>query len=520
VRIKRIFKQNELWAVVSGILLTASFPKIDLSLSAWFALVPLLICLSRLSPGSGFRIGFLAGVSHFLTLMYWLVHTMQIYGYLPWYLSVAILFLLACYLALFFALFSYALIRLCRTPLSFFILTPVLWVALEYVRSFLLSGLPWELIGYSQYRLLPILQGADVFGVYGLSFLILLSNAAVSLVFLSLTGKTWKGAGVSKRFAAACGLVFIICFSLTWVYGKHRLQTVEQWAHSAPTAKVAVVQGNIDQAVKWDHRFQNAVTEKYIRMSRTVGKQSPDLIVWPETATPFYLKLDPEPSEKLFDGVKEIGIDFLLGSPFYTQRKDRIDYYNRAYLVRADGSIGGKYDKVHLVPFGEYIPFEAYIPFLGKMVAEVGDFVPGRKGSTIPWRGHRLGMQICFEIIFPNLSRKMTQNGAELLINITNDAWFGRTGASFQHFSMAAFRAVENRRALVRAANTGISGFIDPTGRTMAATRLFEDATQIQTVPLLSQKTLYTRWGDLLAMVCLAVALIWAGVKMLIVKMS
>ena len=152
------------------------------------------------------------------------------------------------------------------------------------------------------------------------------------------------------------------------------------------------------------------------------------------------------------------------------------------------------------------------------MVAEVGDFIPGRKGSTIPWREHRLGMQICFEIIFPNLSRKMAQNGAELLINITNDAWFGRTGAPFQHFSMAVFRAVENRRALARAANTGISGFIDPAGRTMAATRLLEDATRIQTIPLLTQKTFYTRWGDLLAMACLAVALIWAGVKMLIVK--
>ena len=518
MRANRIFKQNELWAVVSGVLLTASFPKIDLSLFAWFALAPLLISLTRLSPKSGFRIGFIAGISHFLTLMYWLVHTMQIYGYLPWYLSVAILFLLSCYLALFFAVFSYALNRLCRTPLSFFILTPVLWVSLEYVRSFLFTGLPWELIGYSQYGLLPIIQVADIFGVYGLSFLILLSNAAVSLIILSFSGKTWQGAGVSKRFAAACGLVFITCFSLTWLYGKHRLHTVEQWARSAPTARVAVVQGNINQSVKWDHRFQDAVTEKYIRMSRMVGKQSPDLIVWPETATPFYLMLDEAPSLKLFNGVKETGIDFLLGSPYYTRRKTRVDYYNRAYLVRADGSIGGTYDKVHLVPFGEYVPFEKYLPFLGKMVAEVGDFIPGRKGSTIPWREHRLGMQICFEIIFPNLSRKMAQNGAELLINITNDAWFGRTGAPFQHFSMAVFRAVENRRALARAANTGISGFIDPAGRTMAATRLLEDATRIQTIPLLTQKTFYTRWGDLLAMACLIVALIWAGVKMLIVK--
>lgn len=515
-----MLKKGEIWAIASGLLLTAAFPKMNWSFFAWVAWVPLLMSLIHLSPKSGFRIGFLAGITHYLTLMYWLVHTMRTYGFLPWYLSVAILFLLSCYLALFFAVFSYGINRLCRTPQSFFILAPALWIALEYVRSFLLTGLPWELLGYSQHDLLPVIQVADIFGVYGVSFLVLLSNAAVTLTIIAFSGKTWQGSRVSRRFAAASVSVFILCFALAWLYGAQRIKTVDHWIRSAPTASVAVVQGNIDQAVKWDRRFQDATTEKYLRMSQAVGEKSPDLIVWPETATPFYLLRDAEPTAMLLDGIRGIGIDFLLGSPYYTRRKDGIDYYNRAYLIRSDGSIGEAYDKVHLVPFGEYVPFEQYLPFLGKMVAEVGDFKPGSRGRTIPWQNYRIGMQICYEIIFPNLSRNMAQNAAELLVNITNDAWFGKTAAPFQHFAMAAFRAVENRRSLVRAANTGISGFVDPVGRTLSATPLFEDAARVQTIPLLTQKTVYTRWGDLFAMACLAVTLIWAGVKMLIVKTS
>lgn len=514
----RILNKGEFWAVVSGLLLTAAFPKIDGFFVAWFALVPLLVTLSRLSAKSGFRIGFLAGIAHYLTLMYWLVHTMKTYGYLPWYLSVAILFLLSCYLALFFAVFSFGITRLRSSPQGFFILVPLLWVALEYVRSFLFTGLPWALIGYSQHRLLPVIQPVDIFGVYGISFLVLMSNAAFTLVVLALSGKTWQGNPVSKPIAGISVLVFILCFGSAWVYGVQRIKTVDRWMGSAPTANVAVVQGNIDQAVKWDRRFQDATTEKYLRMSRAAGNGSPDLIVWPETATPFYLIHDAEPTAALIHGIRTVGIDFILGSPYYTRGKDGIDHYNRAYLIRSDGSIGDTYDKVHLVPFGEYVPFEQYLPFLGKMVAEVGDFKPGAKGRTIPWRNHRIGMQICYEIIFPNLSRNMVQNGAELLINITNDAWFGKTAAPSQHVTMTAFRAVENRRSLVRAANTGISGFIDPVGRTLTATPLFEDAVRSQTIPLLSRKTFYTRWGDLLAMICLAASVIWVGVKMVIVK--
>jgi apolipoprotein N-acyltransferase len=183
-----------------------------------------------------------------------------------------------------------------------------------------------------------------------------------------------------------------------------------------------------------------------------------------------------------------------------------VEYYVSAYLISPQGK-WIRYNKSHLVPYGEYVPFKKWVPFLGKMVAHVGDFVPGIKGKTIPWENAKLGIQICYEIIFPDLSRAMVKNGATLLVNITNDAWFGKTSGPYQHFSMTVFRAVENRRALARSANTGISGFIDPAGRILGSTPLLEEAVMTRSLPLLNQKSIYTRFGDVFAWACLALVL-------------
>jgi len=205
----------------------------------------------------------------------------------------------------------------------------------------------------------------------------------------------------------------------------------------------------------------------------------------------------------------------LVGSPSFISDQNRIKYYNSAYLIKPDGTVAGKYDKVHLVPFGEYVPFKRWLPFLGKIVAHVGDFQAGRSGNTIEGPVPRLGVQICFEIIFPMLSRALVQNEAALLVNITNDAWFGKSSAPYQHFSMAVFRAVENRRSLVRAANTGISGFIDPIGRIIASTPLDEEAALVHRVPILREKTYYTRHGDIFALACLVTAVLYLAYPVL-----
>ena len=493
-------------AISSGLLLTGSFPNVNFSWLAWFAFVPLLISLRDLPFKKSFFLGFLAGVTHYLTLIYWLIHTMRTYGHLPWYLSVVILILFSAYLALYFAVFSAAASRFFSKPSVLFIIIPVFWVGLEYIRSFFLSGFPWELIGYSQFNMLQILQISDIFGVYGVSFLVALSNATIFTSFLSLTGQKWQGIKVKKVHALFATSVFVFIFIIAWSYGTLRIKSIDGLIAKSPSKRVAVVQGNIKQSEKWDKAFQLATIKKYITLSHSAKRQKADLVVWPETAAPFYFLKDPRLSEMVINGITDIPADFIIGSPCYERRDKRVEYYNSAYLISSAGSVYGRYDKAHLVPFGEYIPLKRWLPFLGKIVEHVGDFRPGKKGNTLQWNNHKLGFLICYEIIFPDLSRAMAKNQAALLVNITNDAWYGRTSAPYQHFSIAVFRAVENRRALVRSANTGISGYIDPVGRVIDSTDLFQDAVRTNSVPLINEISFYTRFGDLFAIFCLVTA--------------
>jgi len=501
-------KKNIALAVLSGALLTCAFPKIGWDWLAWTALVPLLYALKALSPGRAFRMGFITGLVHFLTLLYWLVPVMRTYGYLPAYLSVAVLFLFAAFLALFIAAFCAALAAFGGKPARCLLMIPLLWVSLEFIRSFLFSGFPWELLGYSQYKRLPLIQLADLLGVYGLSALIAGANAVIFIALLYFTGKRWHGRAISKRLAAGSTMALVAAVALSWSYGHRRLQAIDGLIAAAPKVRIAVAQGNIDQLVKWDPAFQMATIEKYNRLSATLGQHRPDLIVWPESAAPFYFLYDVEPTELVFKGIAQTKTDYLIGSPSFVRTGNRAVYYNSAYLICPAEKKVLKYDKTHLVPFGEYVPFKKWLPFLGKIVAQVGDFRGGEKGRTLAWRDQQLGIQICYEIIFPGLCRALVQNGATLLINITNDAWFGKTSGPYQHFSMTIFRAVENRRALARSANTGISGFIDPAGRILASTELLQEAAATQTLPLLKENSVYTRIGDLFAMACLSLAVL------------
>jgi apolipoprotein N-acyltransferase len=325
------------------------------------------------------------------------------------------------------------------------------------------------------------------------------------LVLNYITKRTWQQQPVSIRALSAAAVLFALGFLFTWIYGAWRVKTTDQLIAVSPTVRIAVIQGNIDQAVKWDPAFQAATIKTHTRLSLEAKLENPDLIVWPESATPFYLFFDKEPTQKIIESIQQADTDFLIGSPSFTRNQGDIEYYNSAYLIQPRSKSISKYDKAHLVPYGEYVPLKRWLPFLGKVVAQVGDFRPGKPGKTLPWRKDAfVGIQICYEIIFPGLSREMVKNNAVLLINITNDAWFGTTSGPYQHFSMTIFRAVENRRTLARAASTGISGFIDPVGRILASTSLLEEAVVNRTVPLIRNITFYTRFGDLFAIACLA----------------
>jgi len=508
-------------AAASGLLLTAAFPNVDLSWAAWFALVPLLAAVEGVGWKQGAKLGFLAGIVHYLTLLYWVAYTMRTYGYLPWPVCIAILLLFAGVLALYPALFCALISGMSVRPVTALLFYPALWVTLEYGRATILTGFPWAFLGHSQYRTLQIIQISDILGVYGVSGLLAAANTALYFVYRSARQRRSRRPDTSPAFgAAALGLAAALT-GATWLYGTFRTVEVDDWIQAAESMTTAVVQGNIPQAVKWDPLFQRSTVAKYLRLTQGTGAEDPDLIVWPETALPFYFLKEPRLTAEVVEGARDAGAHLLVGSPAFEPGPQDRRYYNSAFLVTPDGTVRGRYDKVHLVPFGEYVPLKRWLPFLGKLVAQVGDFSRGRVGATLTVDDAPVGVLICYESIFPYISRAAVLNGAELLVNITNDAWYGRSSAPYQHFSLAVFRAVENRRSLVRAANTGISGFIDPLGRILAATALFEDDAAVRAVPLLRPTTFYSRHGDLFAKACLLIAALFtiiAAVRILVIN--
>jgi len=277
---------NWFLAASSGFLLTLSFPNFDFSWLAWFAFIPLFIALRNISLKKSFYLGLFAGLVHYLSLVYWLDHTMSAYGQLPFYVSIPILFLLSFYLAIYVALFSMAVTGLSSTSLSFLFISPLIWVSLEYVRSLLFTGFPWELVGYTQFNMLYIIQISDLFGVYGVSFCIVLSNAVVFLIYLSLMDKSWQGNKVQTKLTAGAMAAFVVILGAVFLYGKWRINNINKLAVMSPSSKVTIVQGNIDQAIKWDPAFQKSSTMKYTHLSSLSKDLHPDLVVWPETATP------------------------------------------------------------------------------------------------------------------------------------------------------------------------------------------------------------------------------------------
>jgi apolipoprotein N-acyltransferase len=491
-------------AVSAGLLMTASFPKADLGELAWVAFIPLFYAIKGASPRRSFKLGFLTGIVHYGTLLYWIVGVINHYGHVPTVLSLIIFMLLIFYLSLYPGLFSAAVSQLRARSFPFYLTAPLFWVALEYVRSFLLSGFPWENLGYSQYDQLRLIQISDILGVYGLSALIM----AVNGVLFEFSNSVRRNRTTIWIPLAATGLVlggFLI-------YGTWRIEKTDKTAGDAPKRTVAMAQGNVDQSVKWLPSFQRETLRRYATLSRDALKTSPDLIVWPETALPFYFLDNEDLTVQVLELVRNSAVYFVLGSPSFLRSEHGIRYYNSAYLVDPTGKVVGKYDKVHLVPYGEYVPLKRFFPFLGKIVEAVGDFDSGEKGQVLSWDNEKIGMLICFESIFPELARAMVSNGAQLLINITNDAWFGRSSAPYQHLSMVVFRAVENHLAVARAANTGISAYIDPVGRLLDQTPLFEEAMRSRTLPVMSHKTFYARHGDIFAIGCVFVCLVlWMG---------
>ena len=495
-----------LLAVLSGVLLTASFPPGKLDWMSWFALVPLLKSLDRGYPYRAFKLGLIAGAAHYLTLMYWIVVVLGHYGNLNIFVSLGSFLLLCLYLALYPAFFS-SLITCLKGSRFVPIFMACFWVGLEYVRAKLLTGFPWCLLGYTQYKHLYLIQIADLCGVYGLSFLIVFINGLIYCLLFERHDRVdgFFGTGFQKTQVLIAGLML----GGTIAYGHYCLSEGRMKKESRQCVRAAVIQGNIDQSIKWDPAYQAETMATYQRLTRTTYGFKPELIVWPETSVPFFFQDNPKFSPEVFALVKESGAALIFGCPAYKQIAGMTKYYNRAYLITPDDQPPQYYDKVHLVPFGEYVPLKRFFPFVNRLVPAAGDFEAGDRVATLRDRDLAIGILVCFEAIFPELARTHKMRGANILVNITNDAWFGRTGAPYQHLSMAVFRAVENRMPLIRAANTGFSVFIRPQGEIAVSGALFSRETlnafvDISNLPL----TFYARTGDLFAFALLFISLI------------
>lgn len=498
------------WALAGALLLTFAFPLPDVGALAWVGLVPVLVIALTSTPRRAFRVGYLTGVFHALALLRWMAGTVHQYGGIPWIAAVAALALLCLYLGLYLGFFAWGLSRWRRGRVLFLFFAPLFWVALEFLRTYAVTGFPWGLLGYTQHQNLTLIQLSDITGVYGVSFLVVLVNAACALLVYAIAERVRVGNETGLGEAIAALVVAGVFVGGAHYYGAVRLEAVEAEQEKSPLLSVAVIQGNIDQAVKWDSAYQLATVGAYVRLSTEAASLSPDLVVWPETAAPFYY-LNPvnrRLSQVLNSGLPVGDSDWIIGAPAAERVSEEWSYYNRAFAVNPQGALIGSYDKVHLVPFGEYIPYQNLLFFVKRLVVSAGTFTPGTKGDTIKSDRWNVGIQICFESIFPELSVASVRGGATLLVNLTNDAWFGRSGAPYQHFQMARFRAVETRRALARSANTGISGFVAPSGRVQGTTPLYEEAWRVAELPVLTLTSAYVRFGDLFAWGCVFLALL------------
>jgi len=496
------FDRPGLLAVFSGVLVALSFPKAGLSFLAWGALVPLLTALEGVSLRTAFRLGFTCGLTAYIGILYWINIVITYYGHLPWAASIPLYLGLAAWLGLFYG-FSTLVARAGeQAGIKSAFSLPVAWVAADLLRSVLMTGSPWAMLGHSQYRILPLIQIADLCGVFGVTLLIVLANVVFYRALRAVSG-----AGVPYPVKSA--LILLLFFAGTLLYGFNRLTDGKM--ATTPPLRVALIQGNIPQDVKWSPAFQDKTIAIYDRLTREASKGGVDLVVWPESAVPFFFQDDPQRAAQITGLARELNTSLLIGSPAHELRNDKRTFLNSAFMIAPTGEITGRSDKLHLVPFGEYVPLGRFFPFISKMVAGIGDFSPGEQAVTLEAAGTRIGTLICAEAVFPEIARAYVRNGARILANITNDAWFGRSSAPYQHLSIASFRAVETRTPLIRAANTGITAIVDRNGYITSMTGLFVEGFRIGEVKPGSGDSLYLRIGDSFAWLCVLLSFAIAG---------
>jgi apolipoprotein N-acyltransferase len=456
--------------------------------------VPLLVALRHNSPRRGFTNGLIAGFIHYAGTVYWTGATVSTFGGLPVIVAVFAAALLALYMAAYIAVFGAVTATLARRFGSNGLwLAPAVFVTMEYLRGILIGGFPWIPLGNTMVTLLPIAQLASVVGVQGLSLFVATLNTGFALA--ALTG------GRQRTMAAAIPIALIIAVS---IWGGLRLAS-NTLTQGAPI-RVGLIQGNIAQSDKWNPARAGMILDRYLQLSRQAVEKGAQFLIWPEASTPFFFEEDPA-GNTVRQMVRDLRTPLLLGSD-EVEDSDPPNLYNAAFMIDPAGATAAIYRKIHLVPFGEYVPFQRVLFFVGPLVEAVSAFSRGQRVTMLPVEGHMVSTAICYEVTYPALQREAVRQGSELLTTITNDAWYGESSAAFQHWEMAMMRAIEQGRYLVRSANTGISGIVDPYGRVLIRTSLFETVAVVGEARFVQAKTVYARIGDLAAHVSAAVVVI------------
>jgi apolipoprotein N-acyltransferase len=481
-------KRDFYLTLLSALLFSLSFPPSPLGFVAYFCLFPLVIALRGKNIFSAFKIGYLFGLISNSILLFWV-------GWATVPGAIAAIVLLCLYTA--FLCWFYACMQKRWHDGALFFL-PFLWVAMEYVRSLTEISFPWLNLSYTQTYYLPLIQHASIWGNYAVSFWI---------VWLNLLGYLWVQN--IKRWKI-CLTLFAVLIILPYVYG---LKVMSEPV-KGEEIKIALLQGNIEQKIKWDEQFLDYNMQTYMEMSRKAAQERVDLIVWPESAAPCYLAAESLYFRQVQSMCDELRTPLLIGTNDYRSvPPDKLDYYNSAFLFTPQGGYPQVYNKIHLVPFSEKVPYEEKHHLSEKIQLGQSDFSSGTELTIFKIPSGKFATLICFESVYPELVRAFVNHGAQFLANITNDGWFGKTHGPYQHARIAIFRAIENRISIARCANTGISMFIDPFGRTSQVTKIFTRTIVADMIRVKSdgnsspmKRTLYGRYGDWFAQICCLVS--------------
>ncbi len=496
---------------LAGILTALAFPTAlfshrlpNLGWLAWIAIVPLYWGLREASPRQALKQGYVFAIPFYGLSFYWVAIALRVYGDLALWQSVGGLLGVAAIFSSMLAATLAGVAWLRSKGIPLLVGLPLCWVAQDLLRNYFpFGGFPWSNLAYTQAAYLPLVQSLDLLGIHGLTLLILLLNGGLAFGLR-------RDASKLARWVLCISLCL---FALNGAYGVMRMRQVDAAMAQLPKKRVALIQGNIPQDEKWLEDMSDEILERYLKYSHQAEQSHPDLLIWPEAAYPAVVP--PEWIELM--PIHDLKIPLLTGAvtfegmlpeswpppPDFTE----FSLHNSSMIINPGGSIGDFYHKRHLVPFGEYVPLQKVLFFIEKLVPGISSFSPGEEwnliGVDLPnLEKMQMGVMICYEDIFPEPARYFTRQQADFLVNLTNDAWYERASMVYQHLDYSRYRAIENRRTMVRATNTGMTAIIDPVGRVVTQLPPFTEGVLPGEVSLGGPNSVYTRWGDWLAWGC------------------